>query len=81
MNKFRFSYLARRLAMLAGRPATFFAAVAAIVLWALSGPVFGYSDTWQLVVNTATTIISAARPDSPEIKDLRLARTPPATTP
>src|SRR5512145_586642 len=58
MNKFRFSYLARRLAMLAGRPATFFIAVASIVLWALSGPVFGYSDTWQLVVNTATTIIT-----------------------
>ena len=50
--------LARRLALLAGRPATFFAAVAAIVLWALAGPVFGYSDTWQLVVNTATTIIT-----------------------
>jgi low affinity Fe/Cu permease len=58
MNKFRFSYVARRLALLAGRPATFFAAVAAIVLWALAGPVFGYSDTWQLVVNTATTIIT-----------------------
>jgi low affinity Fe/Cu permease len=58
MNKFRFSYLARRLSILAGRPAAFFLAVAAIVLWALSGPVFGYSDTWQLVVNTATTIIT-----------------------
>src|SRR5512145_1704057 len=58
MNKFRFSYLARRLAMLAGRPATFFIAVASIVLWALAGPVFGYSDTWQLVVNTATTIVT-----------------------
>jgi low affinity Fe/Cu permease len=58
MNKFRFSHLARRLAMLAGRPATFFVAVAAIVLWALAGPAFGYSDTWQLVVNTTTTIIT-----------------------
>jgi low affinity Fe/Cu permease len=58
MNKFRFSYVARRLALLAGRPATFFVAVAAILLWALTGPVFGYSDTWQLVVNTATTIIT-----------------------
>jgi low affinity Fe/Cu permease len=58
MNKFRFSYLARRLSVLAGRPAAFFLAVAAIVLWALSGPLFGYSDTWQLVVNTATTIIT-----------------------
>ena len=149
MNKFRFPLLARRLAMLAGRPATFFIAVASIVLWALAGSVFGYSDTWQLVVNTATTIITflmvfiiqntqnrdteaiqlkldeliratqgahnalldlehideeqfaryrksyarlaaAARnklergeldTDSPEIKDLKVSRTPPATTP
>ena len=58
MNKLRFSYLARKLAVLAGRPATFFAVLAAIVLWALAGPVFGYSDTWQLAVNTATTIIT-----------------------
>jgi low affinity Fe/Cu permease len=58
MNKLRFSYLARKLAVLAGRPATFFAAAAAIVLWALAGPVFGYSDTWQLAVNTATTILT-----------------------
>ena len=58
MNKFRFSYVARRMAVLAGRPATFLAAVTAIALWALSGPLFGFSDTWQLVVNTATTIIT-----------------------
>jgi len=58
MNKFRFSYVARKMAVLAGRPATFLAAVTAIVLWALGGPLFGFSDTWQLVVNTATTIIT-----------------------
>jgi low affinity Fe/Cu permease len=58
MNKFRFSYVARRIAVLAGRPATFLAAVTAIVLWALGGPLFGFSDTWQLVVNTATTIVT-----------------------
>ena len=58
MTKFRFSTLARRIAVLAGRPATFFAAVAAIVLWALGGPFFGYSDTWQLIINTTTTIIT-----------------------
>ncbi len=58
MNKFRFFYVARRMAVLAGRPATFLAAVTAIVLWALAGPLFGFSDTWQLVVNTATTIIT-----------------------
>ena len=58
MNKFRFSYVARKMAVLAGRPATFLAAVTAIVLWALGGPLFGFSDTLQLVVNTATTIIT-----------------------
>ena len=58
MNNFRFSYIARRIAVLAGRPLTFFGAVALIVAWALVGPLFGFSDTWQLVVNTATTIIT-----------------------
>ncbi len=58
MNKFRFFFIARRIAVLAGRPLTFIIAVALIVLWALSGPLFGFSDTWQLVVNTATTIIT-----------------------
>ena len=58
MNKFRFSYLARRIAVLAGRPLTFLVAVAAVVLWALCGPLFGYTDTWQLAINTTTTIIT-----------------------
>ena len=58
MKDFRFSMLARRIAMLAGRPVVFLAAVLAIVAWALSGPLFGFSDTWQLVVNTTTTIIT-----------------------
>jgi low affinity Fe/Cu permease len=58
MNDFGFSRLARRVANLSGRPATFLAASAAIVLWALSGPFFGFSDTWQLIVNTSTTVIT-----------------------
>jgi low affinity Fe/Cu permease len=58
MNRFRFSYLARRLAVLSGKPATFLLAVLAVVLWAATGPVFGYSDTWQLIINTSTTIIT-----------------------
>ena len=58
MNKFRFAYVARRIAVLAGRPVTFLIAVAAVLLWAISGPVFGFSDTWQLVINTTTTIIT-----------------------
>jgi low affinity Fe/Cu permease len=58
MNNFRFSSLARRIAALAGRPSAFLVAAAAILLWALAGPVFGFSDTWQLVVNTSTTIVT-----------------------
>jgi low affinity Fe/Cu permease len=58
MNFFKFSSVARKIAVLMGRPASFFIAVALIVLWGLSGPLFGFSDTWQLVVNTATTVIT-----------------------
>jgi low affinity Fe/Cu permease len=58
MNNFKFSQVARCIALLAGRPVVFLAAVLSIVLWALSGPIFGFSDTWQLIVNTSTTIIT-----------------------
>jgi low affinity Fe/Cu permease len=58
MNKFRFSYIARRIAVLSGRPATFLLALSVVALWGLSGPLFDYSPTWQLVINTATTIIT-----------------------
>jgi low affinity Fe/Cu permease len=42
----------------AGQPLTFGVAVSVIIVWAVSGPAFGYSDTWQLVINTGTTIIT-----------------------
>ena len=42
----------------AGNPLTFIGAVAVIVIWAVLGPIFGFSDTWQLVINTGTTIIT-----------------------
>jgi low affinity Fe/Cu permease len=42
----------------AGKPVTFLVAAAVVIVWAASGPVFGYSDTWQLVINTSTTIIT-----------------------
>jgi low affinity Fe/Cu permease len=42
----------------AGRPITFMIAVGIILIWALTGPVFHFSDTWQLVINTSTTIIT-----------------------
>ena len=41
-----------------GRPTAFFLAVAIILVWAITGPVFGFSDTWQLVINTGTTIVT-----------------------
>ena len=41
-----------------GQPVTFFIALATIVVWAISGPLFGFSDTWQLVINTGTTIVT-----------------------
>jgi low affinity Fe/Cu permease len=53
-----FNKLAQRTAHQAGRPSTFALAVGIIVVWGLSGPIFQWSDTWQLVVNTGTTIIT-----------------------
>src|SRR3954470_13586302 len=58
MNQFRFSYIARRIALVTGRPIVFMLALTTVVLWAASGPLFGFSDTWQLVINTSTTIIT-----------------------
>jgi low affinity Fe/Cu permease len=54
----KFSHLATRAAQLAGKPATFLIAAAVVLAWAISGPLFGFSDTWQLVINTSTTIIT-----------------------
>jgi low affinity Fe/Cu permease len=42
----------------AGRPMTFMVAVGIIILWAMTGPIFEFSDTWQLVINTSTTIVT-----------------------
>ena len=53
-----FTRFAKWTAKMAGRPMAFVAAVGIIVLWAFSGPLFGFSDTWQLVINTGTTIIT-----------------------
>jgi low affinity Fe/Cu permease len=53
-----FVRFAHWVAQVTGRPVTFVLAVATIAAWGLSGPVFGYSDTWQLVINTATTIVT-----------------------
>jgi low affinity Fe/Cu permease len=53
-----FARFAQHVSHLTGRPTAFIAALAVIVVWAASGPFFGYSDTWQLVINTSTTIIT-----------------------
>ncbi len=53
-----FSRFAKWTARATGRPVTFALAAAVIVVWAVTGPLFGFSDTWQLVINTGTTIIT-----------------------
>jgi len=57
MNKM-FNWCAARIATFAGQSYAFVTAVLLIIAWGLSGPVFHYSDTWQLVINTATTIVT-----------------------
>ena len=54
--KSRFEVLAEWISAALGRPLAFLAAVGVVALWAISGPLFGFSDTWQLVINTGTTI-------------------------
>jgi low affinity Fe/Cu permease len=53
-----FTDFSAAVAKASGRPITFALAVGVIVLWALCGPLYGYSDTWQLVINTGTTIVT-----------------------
>src|SRR6267142_1076874 len=57
MRRF-FANLASRSSYLMGHPAAFIIAVLACVIWAITGPLFRYSDTWQLVINTATTVLT-----------------------
>jgi low affinity Fe/Cu permease len=54
----RFSRAAQWTSLQCGRAYTFVAAIVIIVAWAISGPAFHYSDTWQLIINTGTTIIT-----------------------
>ncbi len=53
-----FTRCAKKTAQLSGRPVTFALAGAVVIAWAVSGPLFGFSDTWQLVINTGTTIVT-----------------------
>jgi len=53
-----FTRMAMAVAKAAGKPATFMVAVLVVIVWAASGPLFGFGDTWQLVINTGTTIVT-----------------------
>ena len=57
-HKTIFARFSRRISAETGRPKTFVIACAVIVIWSITGPVFGFSDTWQLVINTGTTIVT-----------------------
>jgi low affinity Fe/Cu permease len=53
-----FTRIAKGTSRLVGRPGAFLLVVILVITWALTGPLFGFSDTWQLVINTSTTIIT-----------------------
>lgn len=53
-----FDYFSKRVTQITGRPSAFIVASGIIVLWAVSGPIFNFSDTWQLIINTGTTVIT-----------------------
>jgi low affinity Fe/Cu permease len=57
-HTWHFYDLARQASTLAGAPVTFFIACTVVLVWATTGPLFGFSDTWQLVINTGTTIVT-----------------------
>src|SRR5437660_4995773 len=57
-SKSWFTRLAKLTARISGKPVTFMLALAVIILWAITGPFFGFSDTWQLVINTGTTVVT-----------------------
>jgi low affinity Fe/Cu permease len=54
----RFGLFAQQTSYITGRPATFLGALLIVLVWAVTGPLFGFSDTWQLVINTGTTIVT-----------------------
>ena len=56
--KIGYKAIAKAVSRISGRPGTFLLAVGVIVVWIVTGPLFGFSDTWQLVINTGTTIIT-----------------------
>jgi low affinity Fe/Cu permease len=57
MDRF-FTRVATGISVAAGQPLTFLLAIGIILVWAITGPIFNFSDTWQLIINTGTTIIT-----------------------
>jgi len=57
-SKSWFTRFAKWTARITGRPVTFIIAVVVVLAWVITGPLFRFSDTWQLVINTATTIVT-----------------------
>ena len=57
MDRF-FTRIATAISIAAGQPVTFLLAVAIILVWGITGPIFHFSDTWQLIINTGTTIVT-----------------------
>jgi low affinity Fe/Cu permease len=57
MDRF-FTALSHRVASMAGQPLAFVLAISTVLIWGVTGPLFHYSDTWQLVINTGTTIVT-----------------------
>ena len=57
MDRF-FTRIATSISIAAGQPLTFLLALAVILVWGITGPIFQFSDTWQLIINTGTTIVT-----------------------
>ena len=53
-----FTWFASKISFISGQPGAFVIAFGTIIVWGVTGPVFGFSDTWQLVINTGTTIVT-----------------------
>ena len=56
--QFPFNHFAKTVARFTGRPVSFGLAMLVVALWLVTGPLFGFSDTWQLVINTGTTVVT-----------------------
>ena len=57
MDRF-FTWFASKISFVSGQPLAFVVAVGTIIVWGVTGPLFAFSDTWQLVINTGTTIVT-----------------------